>query len=44
MSVVSTQGAIGVYDLTINQSAVLDEVLVGKQVTVAEHGWPGAGI
>jgi prevent-host-death family protein len=44
MSVVSPEGAIGVYDLKNNLSAVLEEVLSGKEVTVTKHGRPIARI
>lgn len=44
MSVVSPQGSIGVYDLKNKLSAVLEEVLAGKEVTVTKHGRPIARI
>lgn len=44
MSVVSPEGFIGVYDLRNRLSAVLEEVLAGKEVTVTKHGRPIARI
>jgi prevent-host-death family protein len=44
MSVVSRDGAIGVYDLKNKLSAVLEEVLAGREVTVTKHGRPIARI
>ena len=44
MSVVSPEGSIGVYDLKNKLSAVLEEVLAGKEVTVTKHGRPIARI
>jgi len=44
MSVVSPEGSIGVYDLKNRLSAVLEEVLAGKEVTVTKHGRPIARI
>ena len=44
MSVVSPEGSIGVYDLKNKLSAVLEEVLAGKEVTVTRHGRPIARI
>lgn len=44
MTVLSTEGAIGVYDLKNRLSAVLDEVLAGREVTVTRHGRPIARI
>jgi prevent-host-death family protein len=44
MNVISPDGAIGVYDLKNKLSAVLEEVLAGKEVTVTKHGRPIARI
>jgi prevent-host-death family protein len=44
MSVVSPEGSIGVYELKNKLSAVLEEVLAGKEVTVTKHGRPIARI
>lgn len=44
MSVLSPEGAIGVYDLKNRLSAVLEEVLSGTEVTVTRHGRPIARI
>jgi prevent-host-death family protein len=44
MSVTSPDGAIGIYDLKNKLSAVLEEVLAGKEVTVTKHGRPIARI
>ena len=44
MSVVSPEGFIGIYDLKNKLSAVLEEVLAGKEVTVTKHGRPIARI
>lgn len=44
MSVVSPEGSIGVYDLKNKLSAVLEEVLAGKEVTVTKHGRPIARV
>lgn len=44
MSVVSPEGSIGIYDLKNKLSAVLEEVLAGKEVTVTKHGRPIARI
>lgn len=44
MSVISPEGSIGIYDLKNKLSAVLEEVLAGKEVTVTKHGRPIARI
>ena len=44
MSVVSHESSIGVYELKNKLSAVLEEVLAGKEVTVTKHGRPIARI
>lgn len=44
MTVTSPDGAIGIYDLKNKLSAVLEEVLAGKEVTVTKHGRPIARI
>ena len=44
MSVVSPGGSIGIYDLKNQLSAVLEEVMEGKEVTVTKHGRPIARI
>jgi len=44
VSVVSGEGAIGVYDLKNRLSSVLEEVMQGKEVTVTKHGRPIARI
>lgn len=44
MSVVGPDGSIGVYELKNKLSAVLEEVLAGKEVTVTKHGRPIARI
>ena len=44
MSLLSPDGAIGVYDLKNRLSAVLEEVLAGREVTVTKHGRPIARI
>jgi prevent-host-death family protein len=44
MNAVSPEGAIGVYELKNRLSAVLEEVLAGKEVTVTKHGRPIARI
>jgi prevent-host-death family protein len=44
MTVLSSDGAIGVYDLKNRLSAVLEEVLAGREVTVTRHGRPIARI
>jgi len=40
MSAVSAEGSIGIYDLKNQLSAVLEEVLAGREVTVPRHGRP----
>ena len=44
MSSISPEGSIGVYDLKNQLSAVLEEVLDGREVTVTKHGRPIARI
>lgn len=44
MTVLSPAGAIGVYELKNRLSAVLEEVLAGREVTVTRHGRPIARI
>ena len=44
MSAVSPGGSIGIYDLKNQLSAVLEEVMEGKEVTVTKHGRPIARI
>ena len=44
MSVVSPGGSIGIYDLKNQLSAVLEEVMEGKEVTITKHGRPIARI
>ncbi len=44
MSVISPEGSIGIYDLKNKLSAVLEEVLAGREVTVTKHGRPIARI
>ncbi len=44
MSAVSPEGYIGIYDLKNQLSAVLEEVIEGKEVTVTKHGRPIARI
>ncbi len=38
MSAISENDTIGVYDLKVNLSSVLEEVLAGRIVTVTRHG------
>ena len=40
MSALSDDGTIGVYDLKVHLSSVLEEVLAGRIVTVTRHGHP----
>jgi prevent-host-death family protein len=40
MTAVADDGTIGVYDLKTHLSAVLEEVLAGRQVTITRHGHP----
>ena len=44
MSAVSPGWSIGIYDLKNQLSAVLEEVMEGKEVTVTKHGRPIARI
>jgi len=44
VSVLNPNGDIGVYDLKNKLSAVLEEVLAGREVTVTKHGRPIARI
>jgi len=44
MSVVSSEGSIGIYDLKNNLSSVLEEVMEGREITVTKHGRPVARI
>lgn len=44
MSSLDVDGCIGVYDLKNQLSAVLEEVLLGREVTVTKHGRPIARI
>jgi prevent-host-death family protein len=44
VSALNSDGAIGVYDLKNRLSAVLEEVLAGREVTVTKHGRPIARI
>jgi len=44
VSLLSPDGAIGVYDLKNKLSAVLEDVLAGREVTVTKHGRPIARI
>ena len=40
MSALADDGTIGVYDLKTHLSAVLEEVIAGRQVTITRHGHP----
>lgn len=40
MSALADDGTIGVYDLKTHLSAVLEEVVAGRQVTITRHGHP----
>jgi len=40
MTAVAEDGTIGVYDLKTHLSAVLEEVIAGRQVTITRHGHP----
>lgn len=40
MSALAEDGTIGVYDLKTHLSAVLEEVIAGRQVTITRHGHP----
>lgn len=44
MSALADEGSIGVFDLKSNLSAVLEEVIAGRVVTVTRHGHPIARI
>lgn len=44
MSAISENDTIGVYDLKVNLSSVLEEVQAGRIVTVTRHGHPIARI
>jgi prevent-host-death family protein len=44
MSVLAEDSTIGVYDLKVHLSSVLEEVLAGRVVTVTRHGHPIARI
>lgn len=44
MTALADNGVIGVYDLKNHLSAVLDEVVEGREVTVTKHGQPIARI
>ena len=44
MGVISPEGSVGIYDLKNQLSAVLEEVLAGREVTVTKHGRPIARI
>lgn len=44
MSIISPEGSIGVFDLKNRLSAVLEEVMAGREVTVTKHGRPIARI
>ena len=40
MTAVAEDGTIGVYHLKTHLSAVLEEVIAGRQVTITRHGRP----
>lgn len=40
MSVIHDDNTVGVYELKTHLSAVLDEVVAGRSVTVTRHGHP----
>lgn len=40
MTVITGQSTIGVYELKTHLSAVLDEVIAGREVTITRHGHP----
>ncbi len=40
MSVIHEDNTVGVYELKTHLSAVLDEVVAGRSVTVTRHGHP----
>ena len=40
MTAVADDGTIGVYRLKTHLSAVLEEVIAGRQVTITRHGHP----
>lgn len=44
MGTVAAQDSIGIYELKNRLSAVLEEVIEGKEVTVTKHGRPIARI
>jgi prevent-host-death family protein len=44
MSVITEHGTVGVYDLKVNLSSVLEEVMAGRIVTITRHGHPIASI
>lgn len=44
MTAVAGDGSIGVYDLKNHLSAVLEEVVGGREITVTKHGRPVARI
>lgn len=42
MSIVAGDSTIGVYELKTHLSAVLEEVIAGREVTITRHGHPVA--
>lgn len=40
MTIVAGEGTIGVYELKTHLSAVLEEVIAGREVTITRHGHP----